>query len=67
VQKGGFDPQPKARRAWSEYKGAREVMDTGTTRPHRPAAGSGVVRGGAKGPTDDPAELQVAGAIAFDF
>jgi hypothetical protein len=31
---------------------------TGTARTHRPAS-RGVVRGGAKDPTDDPAELDV--------
>jgi hypothetical protein len=52
----GFDPQSKAELAQGEgeYKGAREVLGTGTPRTHRPAAGwpGGVLR--TKGPTDDP-------------
>jgi hypothetical protein len=54
----GFDPQSKAEVAQGEYKGARrEEGNTGTTSTHRPAAGW--PGGGAKDPTDDPAELDV--------
>jgi hypothetical protein len=58
-REGGFDPQPKAEIAQGEYayKGAREGAghwhDT-----HTPSS-RGVARGGAKDPTDDPAELDV--------
>ena len=52
----GFDPQPKYRRAWSEYKGAREVPAR-HDRTAQPWGGPG--GGGAKDPTDDPAELHV--------
>ena len=55
-RESGFGPQSKAELAQGEYKGAREVL-TGTTRTHRPAAGW--PGGGAKDPTDDPAELDV--------
>ena len=52
----GFDPQPKAELAQGEYKGAREVLAR-HARTHRPAVGW--PGGGAKDPTDDPAELDV--------
>jgi hypothetical protein len=52
----GFDPQPKAEAAQGEYKGAREVLAR-HARTHRPAVGW--PGGGAKDPTDDPAELDV--------
>jgi hypothetical protein len=50
----GFDPQPKAELAQGEYKGARGVL---ARHVHRRAAGW--PGGGAKDPTDDPAELDV--------
>jgi hypothetical protein len=54
----GFDPQSKAEVAQGEYKGAREVLARHVHTAHRPAAGwPGCVC--AKGPTDDPAELDV--------
>jgi hypothetical protein len=52
-REGGFDPQPKAELAQGEYKIAREVLAHDTAAP----PSRGVARGGAKDPTDDPAEL----------
>jgi hypothetical protein len=57
-RESGFDPQSKAELAQGEYKGAREVLSTGTTPTYTPPS-RGVARGGAKDPTDDPAELDV--------
>jgi hypothetical protein len=55
----GFDPQSKAELAQGEGV-QRSKGSTGTTRTHRRAAGwGGVARGGAKDPTDGPAELDV--------
>jgi hypothetical protein len=54
----GFDPQSKAELAQGEYKGAREVLAR-HAHTAQPAVGWPVARGGAKDPTDDPAELDV--------
>jgi hypothetical protein len=51
---GGFDPQSKTELAQGEYKGAREVLAR-HGRTAQPRGGPG----GAKDPTDDPAELHV--------
>ena len=50
----GFDPQSKAELAQGEYKGAREVLAR-HVHTAEPRGGPG----GAKDPTDDPAELDV--------
>jgi hypothetical protein len=52
----GFDPHSKAELA-AAGRGQRSKGRTGTTRTHRPAVGW--PGGGAKDPTDDPAELDV--------
>jgi hypothetical protein len=51
----GFGPQSKAELAQGEYKGAREVLAR-HVHTAQPWGGPG---GGAKDPTDDPAELDV--------
>jgi hypothetical protein len=50
----GFDPQPKAEIVQGEYKGALEVLAR-HIHTAQPRGGPG----GAKDPTDDPAELDV--------
>jgi hypothetical protein len=56
-RESGFDPQSKAELAQGECKGAREVLVL--ARHVHTAHSRGVARGGAKDPTDDPAELDV--------
>jgi hypothetical protein len=53
----GVDPQSKAELAQGEYKGAMEVLarHVHTAQPWGGPGGGG----GAKDPTDDPAELDV--------
>jgi hypothetical protein len=54
-RESGFDPQSKAELAQGEYKKEQGKYWHNTyTPPSR-----GVARGGAKDPTDDPAELGV--------